>query len=382
MYLIFLTKKKIELIDMDAHERIFKTLEHEEPDRVPTFAQVFDYPFTKKVLKKMGVDNIANKHLSKHMMYEAALYMGFDSIWYHYERIRTHSHKKPEVPEEILKKYNIKSYTEWAHYYDGEWYRDGVLKTPELLREWIDYINTWEPAGEIHFKSFKKIWDHYLERGLVTIPTGSSVAFMTWSMIGINRFAYMVRKHFNLVKELAKSLGRITKELQNCLFEKGIDLVYICDDWALKGSTIYNPKHWNEIVTPVYKDLANNAHKHDAKLLIHSDGDVSETIPYLINAGVDGIDPLEYESGMRLKPLKEEFGADICLIGNISATYVLTYGSIEATIEATKQALQDAAIGGGFILGAGSDILSTCKYENVKAMVDTVNKYGNYPIRS
>ena len=29
---------------MDAHERIIKALEHDEPDRVPTLAQYFDYP--------------------------------------------------------------------------------------------------------------------------------------------------------------------------------------------------------------------------------------------------------------------------------------------------------------------------------------------------
>lgn len=368
------------MINMDVHERIIKTLEHEEPDRVPTLAQFLEYPFTKKVADHMGIDEKSKKPLTKDFMYDAALHMGFDSIWYHFDRIRTHSSKKPEVPKEILKKYNIRSYTEWARYDEGEWYRDGVLKTPELLKEWIAYINTWEPAGEIHFKSLKKIWDKYLQKGLVTIPTGGSVAFATWAMIGMNRFAYMIRKHFSLVKELAKALGRITRELQNCFFEKGIDMAFICDDWALKGSTIYNPKNWNEIVTPVYKELVKNAHKHDAKLLIHSDGDVSETIPYLIDSGVDGIDPLEYESGMRLKTLKEEFGANICLIGNISATYVLTYGSKETTIEVTKQALQDAAKGGGFILGAGSDILGTCKYENVKAMIDTVKKYGKYPI--
>jgi len=78
----------------------------------------------------------------------------------------------------------------------------------------------------------------------------------------------------------------------------------------------------------------------------------------------------------------EDFGKNICLIGNISATYILMYGSKEETVEATKQPLQDAARGGGYILGAGSDILGTCKYENVKAMVDTIKKYGSYPIGS
>ena len=105
-------------------------------------------------------------------------------------------------------------------------------------------------------------------------------------------------------------------------------------------------------------------------------------MPYLVETGVDGIDPLEYESGISLTSLKNSFGDKITLIGNISATHVLSYGTVKDTIEATKKALNDAAIGGGYILGAGSDILDTCKYENVKAMVDTVKKDGIYPIQS
>ena len=196
---------------MDVHERILKTIDHEEPDRVPTLAQVFEYSFSKKVAEHMGIEKSSKKPMTKDFMYDAAIHMGFDSIWYHYDRIRTHSHLKPEVPEEILKQYNLKSYTEWAQYFDGEWYRDGVLKTPELLKEWISYINTWTPAREIHFKNFKKICDKYLQKGLVTIPTGGSVAFATWAMIGINKFAYMVGKDLNLVTDLDKAVGRITK---------------------------------------------------------------------------------------------------------------------------------------------------------------------------
>ena len=68
-------------------------------------------------------------------------------------------------------------------------------------------------------------------------------------------------------------------------------------------------------------------------------------------------------------------------LSRLPTTYVLTYGSKEMVIETTKHALQDAAIGGGFILGAGSDILGSCKYDNVKAMTDTVKKHGIYPVK-
>ena len=45
---------------MDAHECIIKTLELEEPDRVPTLAQFFNYPFTKKVVDRMSIDEFIN----------------------------------------------------------------------------------------------------------------------------------------------------------------------------------------------------------------------------------------------------------------------------------------------------------------------------------
>jgi hypothetical protein len=60
---------------MDAHERIIKTLEFEEPDRVPTLAQYFDYPFIKRVVDRMSIDDKSLNPLSKHAMYDAAFYM-------------------------------------------------------------------------------------------------------------------------------------------------------------------------------------------------------------------------------------------------------------------------------------------------------------------
>lgn len=366
---------------MKVHDRLIKTLEHEEPDRVPTLAQIFDPNFTKKVFQSIS-PNLGKKFSSlQHQMLESARFMGFDAIWHHTSLINMKGREKPSVPEEIKKKYGIEWYDEWGTYEKNGWYNDGVLKTTELIKKWISYIKTWEPAADVKFRRFKKKWDHYLSKELIPIPTGGGVAYPIWAMIGLNRFAYMIRKHLNLVKDLAKALGRITKEFHNCLFEKEIDMVFICDDWAYKNRLIYNPKQWDEIVTPIYKKLADNAHKHNAKFLIHSDGNVEDTLPYLIDSKVDAIEPLEYEAGVRLKTLKEKYGDKITLIGNISATYTLSLGSIEDTIIATKKAIIDAAVGGGYILGAGSDIIDTCKVENVKIMIETVKKYGIYPIR-
>ncbi|MBD3351394.1 MAG: hypothetical protein GF364_07900 [Candidatus Lokiarchaeota archaeon] len=369
---------------MNVHTRIRKALEHEEPDRVPTLAQYFEPVFRKKIRKNFNMIERLKYIFEKHWQVRTAKLMGFDSVWYHYGRHNIPSRDRPELPEEIKKKYKIKKVNNWGHYseYDLKskmsWYVDGALKTPEFLREWISWLNTWEPADEKHFIRFRKIWDESIRKGVVPIPTGGTVSYGTWSSIGINRFAYMVRKHLNLVKQLAKALGKITMDYQTCMFEHGIDMAFVCDDWAMKDRLIFHPKQWDEIIGPVFKMIADNAHKHDAKFLVHTDGNITDCVPYIVKSGADAIEPLEYESGARLKPLKEEFGDKITLIGNVPATFSLTFGSVEETIKMTKECIDIAAAGGGYILGAGSDILGTCKIENVKAMTETAKNYGRY----
>jgi hypothetical protein len=372
--------------NMNVHERVWKTLEHEEPDRVPTLIQTFERPFIEKYNQSLTkLERFRNRFIP-HYNQEVARQLEIDALWFHYGHHKIPHRDRPAIPEDIQKQYGFTSVNDWGQVFEKNattgmgWYKDGALKTPEYLKEWISYLKEWEPADEKYFKLFKIIWDNHIKKGVLPIPTGGGVSYATWSMIGLNRFAYMTRKHRGLVKELTQALGKNTMDFQTGMFEHGVDMCFLCDDWAQKDRILFNPKDWDDIIGPVYKQIADNAHKRNGKFLVHTDGNITDCVEYIVKAGADAVEPLEYEAGTRLKPLKERFGDKITLIGNVPATFTLTYGSVEDTIKATKQCLLDAAEGGGYILGAGSDILGTCKLENVIAMVQTVKKYGTYPI--
>ncbi|MHA1369387.1 MAG: uroporphyrinogen decarboxylase family protein [Promethearchaeota archaeon] len=371
---------------MNVHERLVRALEHEEPDRVPTLAQYFEPGFIRKVLGEMGLISRLKFYLERHWAPRVAFEIGFDSVWLHYNRQQIPKGTKPEIPADILDRYELSEPDVWGLCFQrsarsrGNWYKDGALKTPDLIRAWISFINEWDAGTDAEYDHFRDVWNKYIDKGVVPIPTGGSVAYITWSSIGLNRFAYMTRKHLNLVKDLAMAWGRFTKKQHDRHFERGVDMVFICDDFCMKQRPIYSPKMFDEIVVPVYSMLAKNAHKKGGKLLIHSDGNVSELVPLLVKSGVDAIEPLEYESGARIGPLKDEYGDKITFIGNVAATHVLTFGTIDDTIKETKKQILEAAEGGGYILGAGSDIFTTCKLENVRAMISTVKKFGSYPL--
>jgi uroporphyrinogen-III decarboxylase len=78
--------------------------------------------------------------------------------------------------------------------------------------------------------------------------------------------------------------------------------------------------------------------------------------------------------------LKDKFGTQICFIGNIPSSGVLSFGTVEDTIAETKHQILVAGEGGSFISAPGSDVLGTVKPENLVAWIETVKRYGIYPL--
>ncbi len=311
--------------------------------------------------------------------------LGLDAKWKHAGRYNANHRHQPKIPKELVKfvgKGRINNSGHITVRNRGEsWYVDGILKTPELIRDWISYIKTFTPAPDTYWKQIRKIWETGCRQDMVPIPTAGGPTYTTWASIGLDRLAYMVRKYPNLVKELHGAWSDIAIKMHTCLFEQGIDMVFICDDHAYKDRCMFSVKQFQELFVDNFTRIANNAHKHGAKLIMHSDGHLGQEIPQLIEAGFDAVEPLEYEANNRLKPLKEMFGEKITLIGNVASSDVLSFGTVDQTIAMTKQMIMDAGEQGGYILAPGSDVIPSVKIENLRAMVATVHKYGSYPLK-
>ena len=80
---------------MNVYERIWKTLNHEEPDQVPTFTQSAEPEFIKKNIKKYGRDS-GSLFLTRQL--KVARHVGFDSMWMHVgAAINNPFRKKPSI---------------------------------------------------------------------------------------------------------------------------------------------------------------------------------------------------------------------------------------------------------------------------------------------
>jgi len=81
---------------------------------------------------------------------------------------------------------------------------------------------------------------------------------------------------------------------------------------------------------------------------------------------------------MDLAEVKTKFGNRIAFKRTVDCAQLLTFGTDDEVIEATKVALEQGMPGGGFILSSSNSIHSVDKPENYAAMVHIAQEFGFY----
>jgi uroporphyrinogen-III decarboxylase len=74
---------------------------------------------------------------------------------------------------------------------------------------------------------------------------------------------------------------------------------------------------------------------------------------------------------------KEEIGDHMCIFGDVSASR-LVMGSPQEVDEYCHRLIEEVGKGGGFILAGGCEIPANSRPENLKALINSVYKYGYY----
>jgi uroporphyrinogen decarboxylase len=92
------------------------------------------------------------------------------------------------------------------------------------------------------------------------------------------------------------------------------------------------------------------------------------------------IDPLEIApmGDCDLAEIKRLYGHKLTLKGNLHTTQVMLRGTPEEVAAASRQAIDDAAAGGRFILSTGDQCGRDTPDANLRAMVETARSYGKY----
>lgn len=160
----------------------------------------------------------------------------------------------------------------------------------------------------------------------------------------------------------------------------GVDIVFTGDDIANARGALFSPRLWQKLLLPHYRRLV--AAIHDAGLYHwkHSDGNLYPFLDSIVDAGTDGIDPIDPMGGMSLADVKARYGSRVAIKGNVDQVTLLTEGTPEAVAERVRGCLAEAGLGGGYVCSSSNSIHSGVRPELYRAMVDAIHTYGRYPL--
>lgn len=154
-----------------------------------------------------------------------------------------------------------------------------------------------------------------------------------------------------------------------------IQIIQMGDDLGTQNGPMLSPKLYRELISPAHKAIYDYVHKNsDVYVFLHSCGGIYELMPYLIEEGVDIINPVQTSArGMEPERLKKEFGDRLTFWGGGCDTQsVLPYGKPEEIKRHVKERMEIFSQDGGFVFTQVHNIQANVPVENIMALFESV----------
>ncbi|MCL2462954.1 MAG: hypothetical protein FWF44_09835, partial [Defluviitaleaceae bacterium] len=122
-----------------------------------------------------------------------------------------------------------------------------------------------------------------------------------------------------LMHEMMEFIADFTIEASRPVLEQtDADYVMISEDMSMKNGPLLSPDTYRTFIFPHMRRLVDYFKSHGVPyVLVDTDGNCEALIPLLMEAGVDGIWPLERVADMDPVKLRREYGRDLRLWGGV-----------------------------------------------------------------
>jgi uroporphyrinogen decarboxylase len=177
----------------------------------------------------------------------------------------------------------------------------------------------------------------------------------------LERFISRVFEHFRI---LVRSI---------CTLD--VDMVGIGDDWGIERSLLIDPNIWVKVFKPLYRSIFEEVHKAGKLSLFHSCGCAAVLYPYMIDLGVDVINPLQ-PGPVNIDEVGREFRGQVTFFGGIDTRHLLENGTPQEVDREVAHVIETLGMPeGGLIAGHCTSVHSGTPIENIEAMFKAIRSY-------
>jgi uroporphyrinogen decarboxylase len=193
--------------------------------------------------------------------------------------------------------------------------------------------------------------------------------------MGMEDFFVAVHRNRELVDALIQRSTDWTIAMIEQANAAEVDFIMIGDDVADSKGPMISLKNFREMVLPKYKEIVSVS---EVPLIWHSDGEIESLLPMIIKAGFSGVHSLEPDAGVDMGTIKQQYGDQLVLAGNLDVTNVLTKTDIEFIRKDVERCIKQGAPGGGYLFSSSNSLFKGMKIESILEAYRYAKEIGTY----
>jgi uroporphyrinogen decarboxylase len=193
-------------------------------------------------------------------------------------------------------------------------------------------------------------------------PRSPSLFGFVRELMGPERTLYAFYDEPDLIHDMMEfNTEFVLGLLPRVLDEAPITTIFFWEDMCYRSGPLIAPTMFRQFMLPRYRRITDFARSRGVDaIFVDSDGDVSQLIPLWLEAGINGVYPMEVAAGMDVVKLRRQYGRDLLMTGGIDKR-VLAQGRRE--IDEELHAKIRLAEEGGYIPHIDHSIPHDVPYE-------------------
>ncbi|MCL2034813.1 MAG: methylcobamide--CoM methyltransferase [Oscillospiraceae bacterium] len=190
-----------------------------------------------------------------------------------------------------------------------------------------------------------------------------------WSIRGMENLMLDYYDNMADLKEIGNKLLQYYKGIVDRYAVLGFDGIFTSDDLGHQSGPMMSPAIFEELYFPLYKEFCSYVHSKGMHVFLHSCGDNTLLMDYLIKAGIDVFHPVQ-KGCMDEAETIARFGNKISFLAGIDVQHLLPEGSRDDVREGIRELIDVMYKSeGGLMLAAGNGIMPDTPIENIEEML-------------
>ncbi len=228
-----------------------------------------------------------------------------------------------------------------------------------------------DESNPIDFRPFETVGRLIPENIRIAAGVAGGPYEIASHLMGITGISYLLADDPELVRDLFGLLGRLYVSADRQLAAmNAVGALRQGDDLGYKTATFLSPPLLRELVFPIYRQMAAEAHARNKPFILHSCGNLGEVYPDLIQyCKIDAKHSFE-DVIMPVEKFQAQYGAQCTPLGGLDVDIICRVD--EATLRAYTRRKIEACLEAGryWALGTGNSLTSYMPVEKYLIVLD------------